>query len=141
MGGNRDRKELSSTPIRIVLADDHALPRRAVRYALESDSRLCVVGEGSNGLDALKLVRRLRPRVVVMDISMPGMSGFEATRILKREMPDVQVILVSAVYSHAEAKAEVKRVGASLFLNKMSNVYSNLIPAIMLVCESSGHEP
>ncbi|MFQ5873947.1 MAG: response regulator transcription factor [Dehalococcoidia bacterium] len=140
MQRGRGLNHQDSTPIRIVLVDDHPLPRRAIRRALEADPRLSVVGEGSSGLDALQLARRLKPRVIVMDISMPVMSGFEATRILKEEMPDVQVILVSAVYSAAEAKPEAKRAGASLFLSKLSNVYSDWVPAIKHVCRLSARK-
>jgi len=81
---------------RILLADDHVLFRRGLAKLLTCESDLEVVGEADDGGEALEMARRLRPDVVLMDISMPVMDGVEATRRIKAEVPGVRVILLTA---------------------------------------------
>lgn len=78
--------------IRVLIADDHSIVREGVRMILNSQDDLQVVGEASTGREALEAARRLKPRVVVMDISMPDMNGIEATKKIRAELPDVQVL-------------------------------------------------
>ncbi len=78
--------------IRILIADDHSIVREGVRMILDSEDDFEVVGEASTGREALEEARRLRPDVVVMDISMPDMTGIEATRKISGELPAVQVM-------------------------------------------------
>lgn len=85
--------------ITVLLADDHALVRRGFRRILEDDPDLLVVGEASDGAEAVALADRLEPRVLVMDCAMPGMSGLAATREIVRLRPDVAVLMLSM---HAE---------------------------------------
>ena len=92
-----------------------------------------MVGEASDGLEGLKLARSSRPEVVVMDVSMPVMDGFEATRLLRQEMPGVPVILISALYAHAEGRPAAERAGASLFMEK-ARISDELVSAIRQVC-------
>jgi DNA-binding NarL/FixJ family response regulator len=101
---------------------------------------LSVVGEADNVLHTLQLAFRLQPHVVLLEASMPMISGFQATRVLKQELPRVHVILMSAIYSHAEAAPEAKRCGASLFWDKTSNVFTDLIPVIRQLCRPQGQE-
>jgi DNA-binding NarL/FixJ family response regulator len=82
-------------PITVLLADDHSLVRRGFRRLLEDDASVLVVGEASGGEEAVELAVRLRPRVVVMDCAMPGMSGLAATRQILRELPDTAVLMLS----------------------------------------------
>lgn len=79
------------TKIRILIADDHSIVREGVRMILDSQDDFEVVGEASTGREALEEARRLRPDVVVMDISMPDMTGIEATKLIRGELPAVQV--------------------------------------------------
>jgi DNA-binding NarL/FixJ family response regulator len=84
-----------SAVITVLLADDHALVRRGFRRMLEDDPDLQVVGEASEGAEAVRLARRLLPRVVVMDCAMPGMSGLAAMREIRQHAPSVAVLMLS----------------------------------------------
>lgn len=81
--------------ITVVLADDHDLVRRGFRRLLEDEPGIEVVGEAGTGLEAIELVRQLRPRVVVMDIAMPGIGGVEATREILKIAPETAVLVLS----------------------------------------------
>jgi DNA-binding NarL/FixJ family response regulator len=81
--------------ITVLLADDHSLVRRGFRRILEDDPSIAVVGEASNGEEAVRLAARLKPLVVVMDCAMPGMSGLTATRRILSEAPGVAVLMLS----------------------------------------------
>ena len=85
--------------ITVLLADDHALVRRGFRRMLEDDPAITVVGEASDGEEAVLLAARLKPRVVVMDCAMPRMSGLVATRTILRQSTTVAVLMLSM---HAE---------------------------------------
>jgi DNA-binding NarL/FixJ family response regulator len=81
--------------IRVILADDHPIVRLGIRAELEKIPGLEVIKEASDGRQALELVEELRPDVVVMDISMPGLNGLEATERITKTYPDVRVIILS----------------------------------------------
>ena len=81
--------------IRVLLVDDHALVRRGFRRLLEDDAVLEVVGEASNGEDAVAQFQALHPQVVVMDSAMPGMSGIAATRAILERNPQARVLMLS----------------------------------------------
>ena len=81
--------------ITVVLADDHALVRRGFRRLLEDDPVIIVVGEASNGDEAVRLATSLKPRVVVMDCAMPGTSGLAATRRILDSSPDIAILMLS----------------------------------------------
>jgi PAS domain S-box-containing protein len=83
------------TSVRILIVDDHEIVRRGIRSLLLSRSHWSVCGEAENGVDAVSKARELRPDVVLMDISMPRMDGIEAARIIRKEMPDSKVIILS----------------------------------------------
>ena len=85
-----------SNEIRLVLADDHAVVRSGTRELLEQEPDLKIVGEASNGEEAVRLAYELQPDVMVMDVRMPKMSGVEATRRIKTESPDVRVLVLTA---------------------------------------------
>jgi DNA-binding NarL/FixJ family response regulator len=81
--------------ITVLLVDDHALVRRGFRRMLDDDEILEVVGEASNGDEAVKLAAKLRPQVIVMDCQLPEMSGLEATRKILRSQPETAILMLS----------------------------------------------
>lgn len=84
-----------TTPITVLLADDHALVRRGFRRLLEDDPEITVVGEASTGDEAIRLAAELRPAVIVMDAAMPGTSGLAATRAIVEAMPGAAILMLS----------------------------------------------
>ncbi|ABF46003.1 two component transcriptional regulator, LuxR family [Deinococcus geothermalis DSM 11300] len=90
-----------SRPVRVLLVDDHAVVRQGLRLFLSLDSQIEVVGEAANGEEALAAAERLHPDVVIMDLMMPVMDGIQATRLLRRQHPDTEVIaLTSTLEEH-----------------------------------------
>ncbi|MCX7840394.1 MAG: response regulator transcription factor, partial [Anaerolineae bacterium] len=81
--------------LRVLVVDDHALFREGLVSLLNAQPDIQVVGEANDGLEALVLARTLRPDVVLMDINMPGTDGIEATRLIKRELPDTYVLILT----------------------------------------------
>lgn len=106
-----------AAPIRILLVDDHAMVRRGMRDFLELHSDLDVVGEAADGEAALELVAALRPAVVVMDLLMPVIDGIEATRRIKRDAPEVEVVALTSFVEESRVVAAIE-AGAAGFLLK-----------------------
>jgi DNA-binding NarL/FixJ family response regulator len=96
---------------RILIADDHAAVRRSLRSILETHPELELSGEATNGREAVELARRLKPDVVLMDMTMPELSGLEATREILKDAPDTQVLLLT-VHESEELTEEALRAGA-----------------------------
>jgi CheY-like chemotaxis protein/two-component sensor histidine kinase len=107
--------------IRVLLVDDHAMVREGLRSVLESYDDVEVVGEAANGEDAVTLVERLRPTMVVMDINMPKLNGIEATAYMTRMYPEIYVIGLSVNASENNAEA-MRKAGAVLLLTKEAAV-------------------
>ena len=84
-----------SEEITVLLADDHSLVRRGFRRILEDEEGIKVVGEASNGVEAIRLAQELKPRVVVMDLSMPELDGVQATREILKHTPGTEVLVLS----------------------------------------------
>ncbi len=83
-------------PIRVVLADDHAMVRKGIRDFLEEDSSIRVVAEASDGEEAITLVDREQPDIAVLDIQMPRLSGLDAARRIRKDFPNVRVLMLTA---------------------------------------------
>lgn len=97
--------------VRILLADNHVAVRRSIRFLLESHSGWEVCGEATTGREAAEHARRLKPDIVLLDISMPELNGLEAAREILRERPETRVVLLSMDQSD-ELTDEVRRIGA-----------------------------
>ncbi len=81
--------------ISVLLVDDHALVRRGFRRILEDEEDIAVAGEASDGEEAVKLARELRPQVIIMDCALPGMNGLQATRQILEDLPQTLVLMLS----------------------------------------------
>ena len=114
--------------LRIVIVDDHAVVRRGVAALLESQRGWKVVGEAVTGREAVELVRRLRPDVVVMDLSLPELNGLEATRQIVKEFPQTEVLVLTMHHSEQLAR-DVLQAGARGYVLK-SDADQNLIAAV-----------
>jgi DNA-binding NarL/FixJ family response regulator len=106
-----------SEPLRVLLVDDHNLFRRGVEAALTSRPNVKVVGEASDGLEALALAREKMPDVILMDIAMPRCNGLQATRQIKHEMPYIKIVILT-VSDHDEDLFEALKCGAQGYLIK-----------------------
>lgn len=105
------------TPIRVVLADDHALVRAGIRSLLKAIAGVEVVAEAGDGHEVVRLVDSLQPRLVLMDISMPGLNGLEATARIVKSHPRTAVIILS-MHATEEYALQALRAGASGYLLK-----------------------
>jgi DNA-binding NarL/FixJ family response regulator len=99
----------TQTRARVLVVDDHAFVRMGIIAVLATDPDLTVVGEAKDGEEAVALCRELEPDLVLMDLSMPGMDGIEATRIIKAHLPKTSVLILTG---HAEEDLMVEAVGA-----------------------------
>lgn len=114
-----------------MLVDDHDLVRAGIKRILDDVSGIKVVGEAHSGEDAVKLVRELQPNVVLMDVKMPGIGGFEATRKLLRINPDIKV-LVLTICDNDLYPARLLQAGAAGYLTKGASM-KEMVQAIRAV--------
>ena len=105
--------------IRVLVVDDHAILRDGIRSILESQEDVIVVGEASDGAEALEFVSKLLPDIVLMDISMPNTNGLEATRLIKERFPQVKVLILTQ-HDNREYIAPALGAGASGYVLKRS---------------------
>ncbi len=117
--------------IRVLVADDHTIVREGVRLLLEAQPDIQVVGEASDGKEALALVRQLHPDLVVMDIQMPNLNGLQATRVIKEEFPELHVLALT-MYESDEYFFQVLAAGASGYILKKA-ASTDLLAAIRAV--------
>lgn len=102
--------------IKVVIADDHSLVREGLRRILEGEEDIEVVGEAGDGQGAINLARGLKPEVILMDINMPGTDGLTATKVIKREMPQVNIVALTVCED--EGVLEMIRAGVSAYVLK-----------------------
>jgi DNA-binding NarL/FixJ family response regulator len=122
--------------VRILIADDHDIVRRGMRPLIESEWGWEICGEARNGREAVALAETLKPDVVVLDVAMPELNGVDATRQIKRALPDTEVL----VFTGTESEALVHQLfaaGARGCVLK-SDAAEHLIPAIKALCQ---HQP
>lgn len=114
--------------IKVLLAEDHTIVRKGLRSLLDKETGIEVVGEAEDGREAVKRAEELLPDVVVMDISMPGLNGLEATRQLKKHFPGMKIIILT-VYANEEYVYQSLKAGVSGYLIK-SAAPTDLVAAI-----------
>jgi DNA-binding NarL/FixJ family response regulator len=117
--------------LRVLVADDHAILRQALRLLLEVRGEVDVVGEATNGREAIELTERLRPDVVLMDMAMPALNGIEATRQIRKRVSRTRVLMLTG-YVEDDQVLEALRAGASGYIVKHSDV-SELLLAIQAI--------
>ena len=125
---------------KVFIVDDDPEFRRFLREFLSDQPGLKIVGEAANGKEALEKVKKIKPDLVLLDIRMPGMDGFSASRLLKRIMPDLQIIILT-IFDDLEYQESVVENGAFGYVVK-SNLTRDLMPAIRaaLKNESKAHK-
>ncbi len=116
---NDGRKEGDhrGSPLRVLLADDHEIVRQGLASLLSEERTVEVVGEATNGREAVNLADQLRPDVVIMDVSMPVMSGDEATRQIKKDRPETRIIALS-MWEESDVREKMYRAGAESYVLK-----------------------
>ncbi|MBU6410712.1 MAG: response regulator transcription factor [Verrucomicrobia bacterium] len=121
--------------IRVLLADDHTVVRQGLKSLLEAEGDIAVVGEAGTGREAVQLVKKLLPEVVVMDIAMPMLNGLEATRQIVREVPATKLLVLSS-YNDDEYVHQVAEAGAIGYLLKQTAA-TDLIKAVREVSKGN----
>jgi two-component system, NarL family, response regulator NreC len=114
--------------ISIVLADDHSIVRQGFKALLENEKEFSVIAETGDGLEAVQVVARLKPTVLITDLMMPGLSGLEVTRQVRKLSPDTKVIILS-MYMDEPYVVEALKNGAYGYVLKESNI-ADLIKAV-----------
>ena len=107
----------TKTGIEVLLVDDHKIVREGLRSLLERQHDIRVVGEAENGQQAMRLIQRMLPKVVVMDVAMPGLNGIETTQRITHDFPDMKVVALS-MYSDRHVVSGMLAAGASGYLLK-----------------------
>jgi DNA-binding NarL/FixJ family response regulator len=125
--------------VRVLIADDHILVRRGIRAILEVHPEWEVCGEASSGPEAVGKAKELLPDVIIMDISMPGPSGLDATRELREVLPQAGVLIVS-MHESRELIMAAREAGARGYLSK-SETDGRLIEALSAVCRGEPYFP
>ena len=110
----------AATTIRVLIADDHAVVREGIRQVLQHEAGFDVVGEAKDGAEAVSLARTLHPDVVVMDLTMPNLSGLDACTRIRDEVPDARILVLS-IHDHEEYVLRSVRAGAHGYLRKDSS--------------------
>jgi DNA-binding NarL/FixJ family response regulator len=108
---------LPKTGVSIVVVDDHHIVRRGLRTVLETESGFSVVGEAADGLEALEMVERLQPDVVIVDIMLPGLNGLELMRRVRQDVPHTRIVVLS-MYANEAYVLEALQNGASGYVLK-----------------------
>ena len=119
--------------ISVLLVDDHQLVRKGFRRILEDDPEIHVIGEAGSGVDAIQMAEKFSPRVVVMDMSMPGLDGVQATREILKKAPNTAILILS-MYSDENYVVQVLRAGARGYLLK-DTAEEDLITAVRTVAK------
>jgi len=120
-------------PIRVMIVDDHKLVREGLRAVFEQGDEVEVVGEAGSGEEALEAIEKIKPEVVLMDISLPGMNGIQATKLIKDKKPDVKIVILT-MHDQEGYVYEAVKAGATGYMLKSSSS-DDLLRSIKTVYE------
>lgn len=115
-------------PLRILIADDHAVVRFGLKTILSSQEGWQVVGDAKSGAEALSLAIRLRPDIVILDINMPGMNGLDALKAIREQLPSMRAVVLTLHHS-VELLQEIRRAGGKGYVTK-SDADRDLVAAV-----------
>jgi DNA-binding NarL/FixJ family response regulator len=124
--------------IRVLLIDDHPVVRAGLRALLETESDLEVVGEADGGIPAISLARKLRPHIVVTDLLLPDVGGVAVTQIIRAELPDTQVVILTSVSEEDASVVRAVRAGAIGYVLKNAET-DVLVQTIRSAAEGQMH--
>jgi DNA-binding NarL/FixJ family response regulator len=116
---------------KVLIVDDHAFIRRGVQTILHPFPEWELCGEADNGNDAIRMAEELKPEVIIMDLSMPGLNGIEATRAIRKTQPGVKIVLLT-LHESAELVRSAFRAGARGYLLK-TDAEQELVKALTIV--------
>jgi two-component system response regulator NreC len=103
--------------IRLLIADDHGSFRRALRTALEHSKAYEICGEARDGIEAVRLAEQANPDVIILDLLMPGLNGFNAAKQIRAVLPDTPIVLLT-LHDNGQVKLEAERCGISTMISK-----------------------
>jgi DNA-binding NarL/FixJ family response regulator len=113
---------------RLLIVDDHEIFRRGLRALLEPSSEWQICGEAVDGMDAVEQCKSLKPDIVVLDVSMPRLNGLEAARLIRKEKPEPQIVIITQ-HDSPQIRSAALEAGAQAFVTK-SSVGSELVSAL-----------
>jgi len=120
--------EKEADRICVLLVDDHPVMRQLISSTLEDEADIAIIGEAADGKEAIQKARQLRPDLILMDFSMPGIDGIEATRIIHAELPAIRIIGLS-LHQEENRTAKMLEAGAATYVCK-DELFENLVTAI-----------
>ena len=124
------------TTRRVLIVDDHEIFRRGLRALLEPSSEWQICGEAVDGLDAVEQSNSLKPDIVVLDVSMPRLNGLEAARLISKEQPPPQIVIITQ-HDSPQIRSAAFEAGAQAFVTK-SSVGSELVAALRKLIRDMG---
>lgn len=133
---SRTKPDLGVKNIRILIADDHDIVRAGIRLLIKSEPGWEICGEAADGREAVALAEKLQPDLIVLDLTMPEMNGLEAARQIKKRLPEVELVMLTA-HDNEDLVHQVFEVGARSYILK-TEAAKHLIPAIRA---ASVHKP
>jgi DNA-binding NarL/FixJ family response regulator len=120
--------------IKILIVDDHEIFRRGLRALLEPSSEWQICGEAVDGIDAVEKCTSLHPDIVILDITMPRLNGLEAARLIKKQNPQIRIVIITQ-HDSPQVQAAALEAGAQAFVTK-SSVGNELVAALRLIIKS-----
>ncbi len=135
--GDATKSAKMKRPIRILLVDDHPIVRKGLASCLANHEHLVIVGEAADGLEAVAKAKELQPDLVLLDLEMPNMSGLAVTEVLRKELPQVKVLILT-MYQRAEYLLRILQAGARGYILKEASP-EELLKAIETVNAGEAH--